>query len=200
MADPRTLRRSPLVDVDLPKAPAEAAATQRVRLRELPCQAMVGLRLDPEGEAAEVAGRAIGTALPTLVGEVASTDTRDVLWLGPDEWLVVSQESPAALMTAIASPLVGHYAAAVDLSANRTTIELSGPAARSVLEKGCPADLHPRVFGPGRAIVTTIARTPVLLWQTDAETYRIMPRSSLAAYVAAWLADAMLEFNAAELS
>jgi sarcosine oxidase subunit gamma len=177
-----------LVDADLP-------AVDRVRLREVPFLAMVGLRLDPAGEAVELAGRAIGAPLPTRVGEVASSGTRDVLWLGPDEWLVVSTESPAALLAAVAGPLVGHHVAAVDLSANRTTLELSGPAARSVLEKGCPADLHPRAFGPGRAIVTTIARTPVLLWQTDAETYRIMPRSSLAAYVAGWLADAMIEFG-----
>lgn len=188
MADPRTLRRSPLEDVTL-------ATLERVRLREVPFLAMLGLRLDAEGEAAAVAGRAVGAPLPATVGEVASTGTRDVLWLGPDEWLVVSEESPAALLTSVAGPLVGHLAAAVDLSANRTTLELSGPAARSVLEKGCPTDLHPRAFGPGRAIVTTIARTPVLLWQTDEETYRIMPRSSLAAYVASWLADAMLEFN-----
>ena len=188
MADPRTLRRSPLADVD-------TLTAERVRLREVPFLAMVGLRLDPAGEAADLAGRAIGAPLPTTVGEVASSGTRDVLWLGPDEWLVVSAESPAALVAAVSGPLVGHHAAAVDLSANRTTLELSGPAARSVLEKGCPADLHPRAFGPGRAIVTTIARTPVLLWQTGEDTYRIMPRSSLAAYVAAWLADAMIEFG-----
>lgn len=188
MADPRMLRRSPLVDVDTPTA-------ERVRLREMPYLAMVGLRVDPDGEAAAAAGRAVGAPLPTTCGELASTDLRAVLWLGPDEWLVVSEESPAALMAAIASPLRGHHAAVVDLSANRTTLELSGPAARSVLEKGCPTDLHPRAFGPGRAIVNTIARTPVLLWQTGPETYRIMPRSSLAAYVAAWLADAMIEFD-----
>lgn len=189
MADPRTLRRSPLIDADL-------GSGERVRLREVPFLAMVGLRLDPDAEVAAIAGRAVGALLPRTCGQVASTDARDVLWLGPDEWLVVSEESPAALMAAVRDPLVGHHAAVVDLSANRTTLELSGPAARSVLEKGCPTDLHPRTFGPRRAIVTTIARTPVLLWQTGQETYRVMPRASLAAYVAAWLVDAALEFNA----
>jgi sarcosine oxidase subunit gamma len=32
----------------------------------------------------------------------------------------------------------------VDLSANRTTFELTGPQGRAVLEKGCSLDLHPR--------------------------------------------------------
>ncbi|BBH15812.1 sarcosine oxidase subunit gamma [Nocardioides baekrokdamisoli] len=188
MADPRTLRRSPLTDVDMP-------TSERVRLRELPFLAMVGVRLDPDGEAAMVAARAVGVPLPTSCGDVASTDVRHVLWLGPDEWLVISDEPPAALLAALANPLVGHHAAVVDLSSNRTTLELTGPAARSVLEKGCPTDLHPRVFSPGCAIVTTIARTPVLLWQIGPESYRILPRSSLAAYVSAWLADAIVEFS-----
>ncbi|CAM5589280.1 hypothetical protein SANTM175S_00672 [Streptomyces antimycoticus] len=40
-----------------------------------------------------------------------------------------------------------------NMSANRTTLELSGPAARQVL-KGRPLDLHPRAFGPGHAVST----------------------------------------------
>jgi len=65
-----------------------------------------------------------------------------------------------------------------------------------VLEKGCPVDLHPRAFGPGRAVSTTLARVPVVLWQTGETSYRLLPRASFADYVARWLLDAMVEFNA----
>ena len=188
MADPMTLRRSPLTGVELP-------TSDRVQLVEVPYLAMVGLRLDPRGEAAAAVGRAIGVALPTACGEVSSAGHRHILWLGPDEWLVVIEESPADLMAVVSAPLVGRHAAVVDLSANRTTLELTGQAARSVLEKGCPADLHPRSFGQGRAIVTTLARIPVLLWQVGPGAYWVMPRSSLATYVARWLSDAMVEFS-----
>ena len=88
----------------------------------------------------------------------------------------------------------------VDLSANRTTLELSGPSARAVLEKGCPLDLHPRVFGPGTAVSTTLGLVQVLLWQTDEQTWRIMPRSSFAVYIAQWLMDAMTEFASQEVA
>ena len=53
----------------------------------------------------------------------------------------------------------------VDLSANRTTFELSGPRARAVLEKGCALDLHPRSFTPGTALNTEVGNIPVVLWQ-----------------------------------
>jgi heterotetrameric sarcosine oxidase gamma subunit len=88
----------------------------------------------------------------------------------------------------------------VDVSANRTTLELSGPAARQVLEKGCPLDLHPRAFGPGRAVSTTVGPVAVLLWQVDdVPTYRLFPRSSFADYLARWLIDAMSEYRGPEM-
>jgi len=40
---------------------------------------------------------------------------------------------------------------ALDLSAERTVLELFGPKARG-LEKGRPTDLHPRTFDPGNAV------------------------------------------------
>lgn len=88
----------------------------------------------------------------------------------------------------------------VDLSANRTTLELAGPSARAVLEKGCPMDLHPRVFGVGSAVSTTLAQIQVLLWRTGEDTWRIMPRGSFAVHVARWLMDAMTEFASQEVA
>ena len=66
-------------------------------------------------------------------------------------------------------------------------------AARELLEFGCPIDLHPRVFGPGRCAQTLLARANALIWHVADEpedTWRLFVRPSFAAYVAAWLADA----------
>ena len=85
----------------------------------------------------------------------------------------------------------------VDVSANRTLLELEGPMAREVLMKGCSLDLHPRRFGPGRCAQTALARVQVILWQmTDEPCYRILVRCSFAPYLAAWLVDAMAEYQA----
>jgi sarcosine oxidase subunit gamma len=96
--------------------------------------------------------------------------------------------------------LGGGPGSVVDVSANRTTLELSGPAARQVLEKGCPLDLHPRAFGPGRAVSTTVGPVAVLLWQVDdGPTYRLFPRSSFADHLARRLIDAMSEYRGPEV-
>jgi sarcosine oxidase, subunit gamma len=58
----------------------------------------------------------------------------------------------------------------VDVPAHRTTLELSGPAARQALQEGCPVDLHPRSSQPGRGVATTPASIPVARGLLDATT------------------------------
>lgn len=108
--------------------------------------------------------------------------------------------SPLAQRLADALVASGGPGQAVDLSANRTTLELSRPSARAVLEKGCPVDLHPRAFPVGSAVSTTLALVQVLLWRTGEQTWRIMPRASFAQFTAQWLLDAMTEFASPEVA
>ncbi len=164
-------------------------------LRELPFRTMVSLRVDPGTPAAARVEDALGLALPRSCGATGSTGARTALWLGPDEWLVVSEvDEPAEAVALLDAALAGGPGSAIDVSANRTTVELSGPRARQVLEKGCTLDLHPRSFGPGRAVATTLGPVPLVLWQTGEESYRLLPRSSFADYLARWLLDAVTEF------
>ncbi len=192
------LRRSPLAGL------VSSAGDDAVRLAERPFLTMVSLRVDPDSAAARRVEGALGVALPRECGRVAAAGAHHVLWLGPDEWLVVTEPDAevldaAALVATLREAVAGDAGrtpAVVDVSANRTVLELSGPAVRAVLEKGCPVDLHPRAFQPGTAVSTTLTRIPVLLWQTGPEAYRLLPRASFAGYVSRWLLDAMREFDA----
>lgn len=187
------LRRSPLAHLEERLRAAAVTGPRGVTLTERPFLTMVNLRVDPASEAADRVEKALGAALPRQCGHTAASGTHTVFWLGPDEWLVLSSESTVDLREALGTD----PGSVVDVSANRTTLELGGPAARQVLEKGCPLDLHPRAFGPGQAVSTTVGPVPVLLWQVDdVPTYRLFPRSSFADYLARWLLDAMSEFRA----
>lgn len=191
MADLTTLRRSPLRDLANETGNGAVTGDRWVRLLEVPFLTMVSIRVDPESESARRIEVVLGTSLPRAVGETTHHGAYTVLWLGPDEWLVVSTREVAAELGAATE---GGHAAIVDVSANRTLLEVAGPSARDALEKGCPADLHPRSFPDGTAITTTLARVPVLLWKVDMDLFRILPRASLAPYVATWLLDAVQEF------
>ena len=119
-----------------------------------------------------------------------------VLWLGPDEWLVVAPPgAPEELEKSLRLALGTEAGAVVDLSAHRTTVELAGDRAREVLAKGCSLDLHPSVFREGSCAQTLLAQAPVLLLSRgDDASYWLLVRASFATYLADWLLDASSEY------
>ncbi|KHL00970.1 sarcosine oxidase subunit gamma [Sinomonas humi] len=201
------LRRSPAEHLAAQFAAAEVTGPHSLALREVPFRTMVGLRVVPGTDAARRVEELLGTPLPGRCGGVAIclgnsvAAGSSVLWLGPDEFLVVSPlgstVGPAEATARLVEALGTDPGSAVDLSANRTTFELAGKAARDVLEKGCALDLHPRAFAVGSAYVTQLGPVPVLLWKTGSETWEIFPRASFADYLGRWLLDAMREFHGA---
>jgi sarcosine oxidase subunit gamma len=195
---PVALRRSPLAHLHGRLRVGDVTGDRAVTLRERPCTTMVSVRVTPGSSAADRMGAVLG-GLPLHCGETTTMGAHTTVWLGPDEWLVVSDDEVAPLMQQLRAALQGESGSVVDVSANRTVLQLVGPSARTVLEKGCALDLHPRVFGAGTAVATTVGPVPVLLWQTDVSSYRLFPRSSFADYLARWLLDAMREFRASEV-
>jgi sarcosine oxidase subunit gamma len=202
------LRRSPLAH----RAADLAAQAGGASLIELPFLSMVSLRVAPGSETASRIEQALGLSLPSagqvssvLIGEidgVLAGEVRSVLWLGPDEFLVVGPDGDTADLVALLVEAIGdNPGSVVDVSANRSTLVLSGPNARDLLEKGCTIDLHPRSFTAGRCAQTTFARGHLLIWQTGAEdspsgpVYRLLFRGSFADYFADWLLDATAEFS-----
>ena len=183
------IRRSPLDGVALADG-----------LRELPFLAQLDVRLSPDDAAARGAVESVVGPLSIEPNTVHGGADAAALWLGPDEWLIVGPPDGETALEAQLRTATGDTAgvAIVDVSSNRTTLELRGPHVRELLEFGCPIDLHPRVFGPGRCAQTLLARANVLIWFVTDEpeaVYRLFVRPSFAAYVAAWLADASKGLN-----
>jgi len=185
------------------------AVTAELRLLSQPVQ--IGLQVAPGSPAACALEQALGVALPATANTVTSANHRDVLWLGPEEWLVIETGSDAtttgvaagATLEADLRAAVGGdgWAAIVDLSANRSALELAGAGAVEVLASVCGLDLHPRSFPPGRCAQTLLAAAPVILQRLTSgpqPRFRILVRPSLARYVQDWLADAIVGVAAAD--
>ena len=157
-----------------------------VTLGELAPVRQVGLRLRPPSPA-----YLAGLPLPLAANQVAATGPLRVLWLGPDEWLVVAQGAAPDLLPRLERAVAGRRAALSDLSSSRVVIEIGGAGARDLLAAGCGLDLHPRVFGPGRCAQTLLARIPVILDQVEpVPLYRVLVRRSYARWLVDWLIDA----------
>lgn len=193
----RDLRTSPLEAIS--HRLVAASVQDRVTVTERAFTTQIGLRGDA-GNAAFVKAvkTATGMAPPTEPCSVVARGDMSILWLGPDEWLVVAPDDPdGALAAKLDKALARLSAVAVDLTGNRTVIELSGLHARAVLEKSCHHDLHPRNFPVGRVVGTLMTHTQVFLEKTSAtpDTFRLYVRSSFARHMAEWLMDAMAEFT-----
>src|SRR5262245_5515939 len=124
-------RQSPLQDwqsrfAELP------ASTQ---LAEEPCVTMVDLWVDPNGAGGAAAAGVLGVAaLPTAPSTTVDGTDTTVIWFGPDEWLVTSTERAGEDLEAqLQAAVAEHDGAAVDVSAQRTTLRLRGTHARDVL-------------------------------------------------------------------
>ena len=184
------IRRSPLQGW----ASRFAARPTSASISEEPFLAMVDLWVDSSGPGGTAASGVLGTALPTE----PSTCRNGVIWFGPEEWLVTSTDRDGqALESALRDAVTPHGGAAVDVSAQRTTVRLRGTHARDVLAKGCALDLHPTAFGVGAAAQTMLGLAAVVLIPLDSKgtDYRILVRSSFAGYLADWLLDATEEFS-----
>jgi sarcosine oxidase, subunit gamma len=171
-------RRSPLQDF----ASRFAATPDAARIAEEPFVAMVDLWVDAEG----------GAAVAEMLGADAT-----VIWFGPQESLVTSTvRAGEELEAALRDVVTGHGGAAVDVSAQRTTLRLTGTRARDVLATGCSLDLHPRAFGLGATAQTMLGQAAVVLIALDEDgtDYRILVRSSFARHLADWLLDASGEY------
>jgi sarcosine oxidase subunit gamma len=187
MAEPIEIRIPPLNGV-LPWALPDGA----VSLDQLRFAQQIGIRLGRR-----VPAYLAGLPLPLQPNRTASMRTVRVLWLGPDEWLVTAPEGAVPeLPTRIARAIADQLGAVVDLSASRAIIEIAGPRARELLQKGCGLDLHPRAFGPGQCAQTLFTRLPVVIDQlTPTPAYRVYVRRSSARWLCEWLIDAAEEFR-----
>lgn len=183
--------------------PVEHDSLRGVEMCELAFWGHVNLRGDSGDEAFQGAvEKAVGARAPVAPNTIARAGERTIVWLGPDEWLVVSSpESRDGAADGLEEALSGLHVAVNDISSGQTIIRLHGPRARDLLNKGCPLDLHPRVFGPGQCAQSHIGKSNALIIQVDdTPTYDIIVRRSFADYLARWLLHSGMEYDIAVVS
>ena len=119
-----------------------------------------------------------------------------ILWLGPEEWLIVSESQTGDEIAArLRQALRGLPAAVTDVSDARVIYTLAGGNARNVLAKGCSIDFHPRECRAGRCVQTLLAKAHVLIHARTAQSFEVHVPRSYAAYAWAWLEAAQAEYG-----
>jgi len=177
----------------------EHGSPECVTLREVPFVELVNLRGNPENADFTAAiQNTIGIILPTEPNTTAESDHYCVMWLSPDEWIIRAKEPQADDLPArLNLALQGIFCAVTDQSSAYSVLQLSGPKALCILAKGCPLDLHPRVFDTGQCAQSHYYKTSVLLRRTRGgadDCWEMIVRRSFADYAVRMLMDGMWEY------
>lgn len=195
MADAR--RNSPLAHRTAIEAPGGAAA-----LAEKPYLGKIVLRADPD-IAAPVVKEATGADLPLTPNTSSKMKSGSILWLGPDEWVLLTEAGEEdMLLDALSRALAGSHHQLVDVTDQHTVIGLSGTRAREMLMKLTTLDLHPSQFKPGDVAGSMFGNTLATLYKGSKKggtpAFNLVVRRSFADYLWCILAEAGREFGLPE--
>lgn len=148
----------------------------------------------------QAANAAAVLALPTRSLTWNGADPA-MLWVGPDQWLILSDVHTAdALIAESSARLQGWLHHATDASAALVCFAIRGPSARLLLGMGSGVDFNARSFGSGNCVSTRFARIPALIRADAAESFELYVDRSLGDYLERWFeharADPILEQRA----
>jgi sarcosine oxidase subunit gamma len=136
------------------------------------------------------ASGALGFTLPQTPCRAASLGDRHALWLGPDEWLVLSPPGDG-LEGALAAAIGSHPHSLVEVTHRQVGLILSGSHVETILAGGCPLDVALRAFPVGMCTRTLFEKAEIVLWRTEAHRFHIEVWRSFASYLLAHLHEAM---------
>jgi sarcosine oxidase subunit gamma len=174
-------------------------------IEEVPFTPMWDLRVDPESAGYAAVNSALGLTLPTKVGEVARVNATcfgqpgyiadavgiSALCLGPDQWMLTGNLDAAE---ALAEVRTAHHMSLVDVSAQRTKLEIYGPKSVEVLEHVWEQDLRKSHFGIDNCTQGIMFKAPVIMWYCCTDCYIVLVRTSFAEHLWAALVDASAEY------
>lgn len=169
-----------------------------VAIREIPCLPAFDLRVAPGTSTQAAVAEALGMDLPGKPGQtrgasISGGGEAHALCLAPDWWLIVGFQEVERKLAPLLSQHQHHFSV-VDVSGQRTTIELEGPKVREVLAHLWDQDLREKSFPIASVTQGLMAKAPVIVWHIAQFRYRVMVRSSFALHLWKALVDAAEEW------
>ena len=134
----------------------------------------------------------LGLSLPTVSGTYHSDGSTMACWLGPDEWMLVSDQTAETLQTALRDALTGHISI-VDVTGGQTQLNLRGSSVPLVLKKSGGYDFEAWSVDDAptrRCVQTNFAKATALVSSNADGSFDLTIRRSFADYIAQWLLDA----------
>ena len=141
-------------------------------------------------------GKILGMILPNEACSTSSKEKITSLWLGPNEWLLVSNnEIPKETNTCELEQVLFENISKTNLGAitnvtdHFTIFKLSGTNIFEVLSKGCPFDFCSDNFGDNKVVQTILNHVDVTIHRKSENDVDLYVRRSFAGYLWNWIKD-----------
>ena len=160
-----------------------------IKIKELPFVKKINLRLDPnDKDCVSSCSEILGTMLPTKANTYSTNAINEkVIWLGPNEWLIASDDDDAFLK--LQNKIENLEASVTDVSENRTIIRISGRYVNVLLSKFLVLDLEKNLSTVSSCAQTLFVKVPVLLVRNHYGVIDIFTNRSQANYIYRLLVD-----------
>ena len=133
-----------------------------IDIKEFPFVKKINLRLDPnDKDCVSSFSKILGTMLPTKTNTYSKNEKIKVIWLGPDEWLIVSNDDDAYIK--LQNKIRNLEASVTDVSENRTIIRIRGTKTYVLLSKFLVLDMEKNLSTNLSCAQTLFVKVPVLL-------------------------------------
>tara|TARA_Y100001970_G_scaffold32365_1_gene40223 strand:+ start:73 stop:630 length:558 start_codon:yes stop_codon:yes gene_type:complete len=139
-------------------------------------------------------GQLLSIILPYEPNTSASNQEISILWLGPDEWLIYSNQIDLKKFNTIGESLYtelyqSNKGAVTYVSDQYTCINIKGDKFYDLISKNCPLDLSIFEKNTGNVCQTIINGIDVIIHQIDSAEFNIFIRRSFAKHLYLWLCD-----------
>ena len=159
--------------------------------------AKINLRGDLENkDFASKAGKILGMILPKEACSISTKEKITCMWLGPNEWLLVSNDTvdkesndyelEQLLFKDISKTNLG---AVTNVSDHYTIFNLTGSNIFEILSKGSPFDFNSENFGDNKVVQTILNHVDVTIHRKTKENVDLYVRRSFSDHLWAWIKD-----------
>ena len=154
------------------------------------------LNMRADKSAGKIVKSITGCAFPPVANKFTTAGKRHVVWLGPDEFLILCEAGKDEDLTSAIQLTIGDQHSAVsNISDALAAFHLKGADVRQTLAKGCALDLHHTSFTSGDAAQTLLSNAAVTIMALADDEFIVICRTSFASYLHDWLLDAALEYG-----
>ena len=145
---------------------------------------------------ASTAGKILGMILPKEPCSISAKEQITCMWLGPNEWLLVSNdmitkdsndyELEKVLFNDISKKNLG---AVTNVSDQYTIFNLTGSNIFEIISKGCPFDFNSNSFTNNKVVQTLLNHIDVTIHKKSESNVDLYVRRSFAKHLWDWLKD-----------